>query len=146
MAYEQNEESKISKFNAGVAQAERIDALQRAINSARYNLQMVNQDTQTFNFEVVLSSLDGLMMEGWSKATLTEQEMMQRFSNLIRNAMKLHPPVRIINQKGQEIPIKMHGDFENFCKLLSLYERLIKEVFEEHDLNAPSMKDFDNEY
>ena len=32
-----DEERKKSIFNAGVAQAERIDSLQRALNSARFN-------------------------------------------------------------------------------------------------------------
>ena len=137
MSYDNND-SKKSVFNAGVAQAERIDALQRAINGARYNLQIVNPETNTFNFEVVLASLNGLMMEGWSKAKPDEQIQMQRFNKLIHDAVKLHPPIKIIKQNGQDIPVKMHGDFDNFCRLLDLYEKNIKEVFEEHDLNSPT--------
>ena len=66
-------EEKRGRFNAGVAFAERLDSLQRAINMARFNLVALNPTTGTYNFEVMKSALDSLFREAEPKCSDAEK-------------------------------------------------------------------------
>src|SRR5437867_4355431 len=123
-----NENSKISMFNAGVAQAERIDSLQRAINAARFNPQDFNVETKTFHYQIIISSLNGLMMEAWSKLDNKEQIFLSKLDKLINDFIKVNP---VINQNyGIKTGMEFSWNSDNYRKLLyllSLYEKTIKE-------------------
>lgn len=137
------EENKKSRFNAGVAHAERIDSLQRSINAAKFNPILRNMDTGTFNYEVMLVSADCLVAEGWGKFSDPERVMITRINNTIKSMNEYFPPVSV-DKNGYT---KINKD--NYKKLLDLfemYERKIKELYDLHDLNSPSMGDDDGDY
>lgn len=141
---EENDEGKKSVFNAGVAQAERIDALQRAINYARFNILMPNPDTGTYNYQIIIDSLNGLAMEVWSKASVKEQKIINRVSNLTMMFVSANPPVKKVIKNGEEAE---EIDDDNLTKLrmiLTLYERVIRDALDEHNLNSPN-KDWDDD-
>ena len=138
---EYNEGTKYSKFNAGVAQTERIHGLQIAINAAKFNPILKNMETGTFNYEIMIVSADCLVAEGWDKFTSDEQNLMSRMNTIIKNLNKYYPPI-LVNDNG----IKINKiNYEKLLNFFELYERKIKELYGKHKLNAPST-DEDDDY
>lgn len=136
------EDVRRSRFNAGIAQTERIDALQRAINSAKFNPLMRNFETGTFNFEVMISAADCLGREGWDKFSKTEREDLEKIEKLTKTWVKTFFPI------AQE----RNGDFrinqkhlETFLKFYDMWEKELKILLGKHDLNAPT-RDEDEDY
>jgi hypothetical protein len=138
------EDEKQSKFNAGVALAERIDSLQRALNAVRFNLRRYNIETETFNFKVFIDALDGLKMEAWSKLTKDERKELTKIKELIESTLRYLSPVEShINLHGE---IQYDWDEKNFTsleKILFIYERKIKEALDRHNFNSPNADDDD---
>lgn len=133
-----DEGSKISRFNAGVAQAERIDVLQRAINMARFNPLVVDMNTQTYNYEVILNANDGLLLEAWAKLTEAEKKQADKIYNLAHGFKKTFPIIMQNNNGDQTIN---RQNFEKFMEILNTYEKKNKVFLDEHSLNSPNMDD-----
>lgn len=134
----ENESSK-SKFNAGVALAERIDSMQRALNASRFNPLAPNMETGRFGFEVMISANDSLLNECWAKLTPNEQKEGERMRKLVHLFIKLMPPVTKINNE-----LKVNNkNYEDLLNLLDMYEKMNKTFLDAHDLNAPN-KDEDD--
>ncbi len=138
-----SDDIKKSKFNAGVAHAERIDALQRAINVAKFNPLGQNGETGTFNYQVMMSGADCLVAEGWEKFTPKEKIVMAKMTKIMKGLHKHFPPMDsdrhgqlIINQKN----------YEGFLNFFEIYERKLKELYGEHHLNSPSKDEDDGDY
>jgi len=132
---EYNDEGLASKFNAGVAMAERIDSLQRAINAARFNPLMPNPETGTFNYEIMISSNDGLFKEAWSKLTADERKIGDRIKKAVYKAIEMNPPI-VKNSEGLKIN---YQNYKKLLEMLDLYEKLNRQFLENHDLNAPNV-------
>jgi len=139
MAYEDN---KLSQFNAGVAQTERIDALQRAINSAKFSPLMRNFETGTFNFEIMISAADCLGREGWDKFSKAEQEDLAKCEELCKNWVRTFFPVSM-DKSGQFKINPKH--YESFLQLYDIWEKKLKTLLGKHNLNAPT-RDEDDDY
>lgn len=137
--------NKQSVFNAGVAQAERIDVLQRALNGARFNPQQFNPETETFNYQIMIDSLNGLMMECWSKAKESEQKEMNRLRNLLHDYIIVSPPIRIATSTKGEVYYWDTVVYQSILKLLSYYEQLIRDVLDAHGMNSPNRDDDDDQ-
>ena len=133
-----DEDSKRSRFNAGVAQAERIDALQRAINIARFNPLMINPETQTYNYQITLQSNNGLLSEAWAK--LTEKEKLEA-DKIFRLANEFEKTFPIINVNNNGTVTINKQNFEKYKYILNQYERKNKIYLDEHSLNSPNMDD-----
>jgi len=136
------DDSKKSVFNAGVAQAERIDSLQRALNSARFNPIAQNPEVGKFNYEIMASACDGLFYEAWGKLTDTEKEEGQRIKTIIHSFIEHRA---IISRVNGEMVINKRN-LSEFMVLIDLYEKKNKEYLDEHNLNSPSHEDDDDEY
>ena len=140
------EGSNKSKFNAGVALAERIDAMQKAINMSRFNLTAFNPDTGTRNYQVILCSIDSLKSECSSKATPTEKDMMNKLSLIAHTIMSdsdLSPiQIHYIDDQPEEIIIQPNLD--RIKRILDYYEDNVKLVLEAHDLNSPNKQEEDD--
>lgn len=138
-----SDDSKQSVFNAGVAFAERIDALQRAINAARFNPQSYNEETGTFNYQVIITSLHGLLMESWSKLDDEERIILVRYDNMINLMTELFP---IVTSTKTENENNFFWNYENYKRLmviLNLHEKNIKDALDNHSLNSPNRDDDD---
>lgn len=138
-----DEEDKKSRFNAGVALTERIDALQWAINSARFNPMNTNFETGTLNYEVMISANEGLFYEAWAKLNVYERKLGKKIKELIYEYLKIYPPVSI-DDKGNKI-INITNS-EKIIKLLNFFEEMNKDFLDKHDLNAPSKDEDEEDY
>ena len=135
-----SEEISKSFFNAGMAQAERIDSLQRTMNAARFNPLALNQQVNKWNYEIMQSAQDSLLKECWGKLTPEEKIRGQKYKRLIEGFLEYFP---VITKKKDEI--KIHKDnYKKFMEIIDLYENTIKVFLEVHDLNSPN-KDLDDE-
>ncbi|HEY5631621.1 MAG TPA: hypothetical protein VIR31_05800 [Nitrososphaeraceae archaeon] len=142
MSYE--DENKQSLFNAGVAQAQRIDSLQRAINSARFNPQQINSETLTLNYQVLISSLDGLLKEAWSKLTDPERKELLKLNNLLKSMQETYPPIERIEVEGDETTSLNYSNYTRLLKIIDIYERKVKDALDAHGLNSPNKDDDDD--
>lgn len=139
------EETSKSKFNAGVALAERIDSLQRAMNAARFNPRDFNPETKTFNFQIFISAADGLAMEGWSKFDRKEREMVSRVRAVIKKFQENKPSYYYdAGMDGETEFMWNEKNFDILMRLLEIYEKTIKDSLEHHDLNSPNKDDDDD--
>jgi len=134
------DEGRKSRFNAGVALTERIDALQRAINSARFNPLAMNTDTGTYNYMVMINANDGLLDEAWAKLSPHEKIQGSKIKNLIKDFVELNPPITIF--KGELTVNKKN--LKGIMALLDMYCKMNKEFLDNHNLNAPD-DEWDNE-
>ena len=134
------EEGKKSIFNAGVAQTERIDDLQRAMNMARFNPLMVNPMMGIYNYEIMISAQDGLLEECWAKLTATERAKAERIKKVIHKVVNSNPIV-IENSNG-ETKINRRN-YEKFLELIDLYAKNNKILLDAHNLNSPDADEDD---
>ena len=130
-----DDEGKMSKFNAGVALTERIDSLQRALNMARFNPLSPNQDTGTFNYQVMINANDGLLSECWAKLTDSEKKQADRIRKLVHKMVELFPPI----VQGQEGPKINKNNYRKFNELILIYEKMNKDILDSHNLNSPNV-------
>lgn len=127
-----------SRFNAGVALTERVDALQRAINSSKFNPMMKNPITGTFGFEDMITSLDCLISEGWGKFSSDEKKLILKYKKIMNDLVKYFPPVKMLPNGNVDFNL---NNFDKFKDFFEKYELKIKELLDAHDLNAPSSED-----
>lgn len=131
------DEGKKSLFNAGVAQTERIDALQRAINSSRFNPLAKDLLIGKYNYEIMVSACDGLLAEVWAKLDKKEKIEGQRIKNVITNFLRIRPVLNITTKET-----KVHKkNYEDFLELFQIYENTVKIYLDSHNLNAPNIED-----
>lgn len=132
------DDGKKSIFNAGIAQTERIDSLQRAINAARFNPLQINPETMTYNYEVLINANEGLLNEAWAKLTQEEQTKVLYIRKIIREFVKQYPPI-YRNDKGE---VDMNKEnYDKLLQLLFIYEQANKELLDAHNLNAPNAEE-----
>jgi len=145
MAYEELEQKR-SYFNAGVAMAERIDALQRALNASRFNPFIFNMETGTYNYQIMINSLNSLLSECWGKLTNDEKTLGKKFDEVIGEYARLNPPItnKTSQRNGISEPVVDMKAWEKLRPLLLIYERQVKEFLEAHDMNSPN-KDWDDD-
>lgn len=144
MSYENSEGVK-SQFNAGVALTQRIDSLQRAINAARYNPFAINPETMTYNWQVMIDSLNGLYQEGRPKFTDAEQKDCEQIRGVVDKLIEFSPPVMTQTQ-GRYGTQRQSVDYESWTKLkklLTIYEQKLRQYFDVHNLNSPNREDDD---
>lgn len=133
--YDYDDDGKKSVFNAGVAQAERIDSLQRAINAARFNPLMMNPETGTFNYQVLIDSADNLISEGWGKFTDEERKQAALMLRVIKSYAEVFRPVEVDGEGKLQFNMK---NYDRIMAYFTLLDRKIKELYDAHDLNSPS--------
>jgi len=127
------DEGRKSRFNAGVALTERIDALQRAINAARFNPIAMNMDTQTYNYMVMINANDGLLDEAWGKLSPDEKQKGSRIKLVIKDYVDMNPPIIKVNG---ELSVNKKN-YNGLMSLLDIYCKMIKDFLDKHNLNAP---------
>lgn len=133
-------EGKQSVFNAGVAMAERIDFLQRAINAARFNPLAMNPETQTFNYQIMIDANDALLNEAWSKLTEKEKTQARRIRKLVKEFVMIKPIVSRSNKGEMRVN---NENYLRFMELIDIYEKINKELLDAHSLNSPDSDDDD---
>lgn len=132
-----DEEGKLSKFNAGVAQTERLDSLQRAINMARFNPLSMNMDTGTYNYQVMINANDCLLNECWAKLKKDEKTYGDRIKLLVHQTVELYPPVTY-GKDGAKVNV---NNYKKFMEVINIYEKTTKTFLDTHNLNSPNVDD-----
>ena len=135
MAYDSDSGEKQSKFNAGVAFAERIHDLQLAINVASFNPLAKNPNTGTYNYEVMFECLNRLVKEGWDKFNDGEREDMERMRVISMKMNKYFPAITFDKNGGARLN---KDNYEKLMQLFHTYELKQKEFYGNHDINSPS--------
>lgn len=138
-----DEDSKKSRFNAGIAQTERMDALQRAIIQAKFNPLMRNMETGTYNYENLLPAADSMIDEAWGKLNEKERALTLRMYNVLYNLNKYFPPVSL-NRKNEPQINKVN--YERYISFFGLLHRKLKDLYDIHELNSPSKEVDDGNY
>lgn len=132
-------EDKKSVFNAGVAQVERIDSIRRAIISSRFNPLGLNEETGTFNYEVIISSCDILLNEAWAKLSPKEKTLGENTRKLIRRFLEINPPI-----KKTSSGLRINNEsYKKLLELLNYYEQIIQIFLDAHNLGNPSLDEDD---
>lgn len=137
------DDAKKSRFNAGIAQTERIDSLQRAINGAKFNPLMKNFETGTYGYEIIMDALDVMIDEGWEKFTTKEREIVLRMNKVLRSMHKFFPPISLDKDNVQSIN---KINYDKFMEFARMFGRKLKEYYGNHDLNAPNYDEDDEGY
>jgi hypothetical protein len=132
------EDVKKSKFNAGMAHAERTDMLQRSINSAKYNPLQQNFETGTFNYEIMITSADNKITEGWDYFSDKERKEILSWQNTFEGWLKTHPIVSTNKNGERKLNIRNYEMFKEFFRQL---ERKIQDLYGKHNLGNPAMDD-----
>jgi len=135
------EDVKQSKFNAGIAQTERIDSLQRAINAAKFNPLMQNFETGTFNFQVMISAADCLGREGWDKFNDAERTELNRYETLCKSWVQTFFPIISVKSGGYKVN---NNHLQKFLELYDIWEKKLKIYLGRHSLNAPTRDEDDD--
>lgn len=134
-------DDKKSLFNAGIAQTERIDSIRRAIISSRFNPLSLNEDTGTFNYEVIISSCDILLNEAWAKLSPKEKILGENTRKLIRRFLEVNPPL-----KKTSAGIRINNEnYKKLLELLNYYEQLTQTFLDAHNLGNPNLEEDDDE-
>ena len=129
---------KKAVFNAGIAKTYRIDSLKRAINSCRFNPLLINYETGTFNFEVMMLANDGLLNECWAKLSTQEQLAGEKMRMIVANYIKKFPIAKKINTTGGTDVSISKDNYYKFLDLFYIYERMVNEFLDNHDLDSPN--------
>ena len=115
-----SEEGSKSFFNAGMAMAERIDGLQRAINAARFNPLALNGELQKYNYEIMCSSCDGLLKECWGKLTPTEKTEARKIKEATEGFLQYFP---VIMKRKDDIKINYENYRNARCEKKTYYHK-----------------------
>ncbi len=132
-----------SRFNAAIAQMERIDSLQRAMNAARFNKFLVNEETMTYNYQVTISSIKGLYQEISKKLSDKEKKEFNRKLKKVEYLLSKYPPVVSIN-KGRLNQLQTVIDSvasKIFEEELDNLEEYIRNLADSHGYNSPDDDD-----
>jgi hypothetical protein len=134
------ENGRKSLFNAGVAMTERIDELQRTFNMARFNPLLFNIQFSRFNYEIMISSQDGLLDECWAKLSTKEREKGDKIKKLINEFVQRN---KIIKQNSNGEMIINGENFQKFMILIDIYSKNNKILLDSHNLNSPDSDEDD---
>lgn len=138
-----SDEGTMSKFNAGIAQMQRIHELQQLINRCWLNPLAFNELLQSPNYEVIFRCARQLFDEAWPKLGEKEQTIAISRSDLIQMAIdKCHPfyQSRKITTNHQSLHINT-PHWRVLERQLKSYERLARTALDRHGMNSPSDDD-----
>lgn len=133
------EADRQSKFNAGVALAERIHGLQEAINAGKFNPLQFNPMTNTYNYQVMVVAAECLFAEAWGKLSPTERTEGIRVRTSIRSFIKYFPPIKFDKDGKTTLHVR---NYEVLIRYMDIFEQLCKDLLESHSLNSPNIDSY----
>lgn len=137
MADGYDKEQKVSKYNAGLLQMERIHELFRAINFS--SMQPTKKDMNgMYGYEVKFSALTSLFMECSGKLKEEQRKDAIKLYNYIDNFL-LHNVIvkKLTNSKGGSRGDAPTQNWLVLQKMLFSYELLVRDLLEKTGLNSP---------
>jgi len=143
MAEEKKSEGKISKFNEGSFQMERLHELQKRIHDA--NLAPLSRDpiSNLLGFEVAFRTMTSLFLEVSSKLSRKEREEGIKKRKEIQLFMESNP---VYSKRKDLVTGKNMLGFSSAAWIglqehLFQYELMIRDFLEKHNLAAPTGED-----
>lgn len=136
-----DDEGRKSIFNAGVAQTERVDEIQREINRAWFNPLQKHMETGMWNFQIIIAGYDRIFDgETWAKLPDNLKEKGIAIQSVVHDFIKLNPI--ITEQKNGTLKINREN-YENLIDRLRVWQRIIKVILDKVEFDSPN-KDEDS--
>lgn len=138
------EEDSKSQFNEAFLKMYRINKLQDAINNSNISPLAWNVNLNVYNYQILFSSLNGLLMEAWSKLNPKEKEDAGNMKSAIESAMKKYP----IYETRKNVAIgktetKLNKrNWETISKWLFKYEVMVREMLGRTGYDSPNKEEY----
>jgi hypothetical protein len=127
-----------STFNAGISFAERTAKLQEVLNDCRVDPLLIPPGFTQPCYMITLKTITSLWLEISPKANKIEKEVVESIKKLTEDYIKSYP-ICSVNHEGKTTLIQKNIDKIN--ELLEEFERRVRIVLENHDLNSPNKED-----
>ncbi len=132
------EDNRVSKFNAGLLQMERIHELFRSVNLASLHPTTKNVETGMYGYEVAYSALGSLFMEASGKLNKKQIESFKGLRKQIHSFMLNHTIMKKkVNQKGINMGSSITPNWLILENMLFDYQLLVRDLLEKTGLNSP---------
>ena len=133
-----------SKFNEAFLKMHRIHKLQDSIIQCSFNLQGYNENVLAFNYQIVLSCVNGIMKEVWGKLTEDEREEVTKKRLAIEGFIKKHPiHENIKNQTNNKSNTRFNKlNWEVLEKYLLEYDLYLRELLTRTGYDSPNNEDY----
>lgn len=139
-----SEEKKVSVFNAGVAQAIRIDELHRLIAASRFSPFVMNPMTGGYGYETRISALRELAILGWAKFDENQRKLCDKFEKAMNLLMAMKP---IIQESGGDEQSQMVINYQNYQNYLNPvlddYAKNLMIMLDDHGFMSPDKDDYE---
>ena len=146
MAYDEEQGSNKSLFNAGIAQVMRLDKLQQAMNAARFNLKAINMETGTYNYECFINAAKCAFDEIWPKLSDKEKKEGSSLIKTAEDIIRYKSPYESCSNKGETKHLFNKKSYENMEDLIDIISRRLRELMDAHDFNSPSKDEDDDDW
>ena len=134
---------RTSEWNEAMLKMTRLHQIQTLINEFRMNLS--GMSNQKFNYEHVANLLHVLYYEGRSKYSESERKKVDNIKDLVTRGLEARPPHKksVSNTFGKtkELAITNHQNFNDYIKLLDIYESTVKDLNDKHGLTTSNKMD-----
>lgn len=138
MAEEYNEEEKkLSEFNAGIAKTFRTNKDWEILNDARHNVFAYNPVYGKYNYEIIYDCLVNEYKEAIGKLNDKEKKEAKSLKIALSVFLSKHPIV-VMDSTGRGVPSKY--DWEVYSHMLDKFEDIIRVQHDEHDLDSPNKR------
>jgi len=147
MSYEQpNEDIKKSMVHDS-SEKGRTNHSWSLVNHCKINPREFNPEYNSYNYEVWINNLEIISSEIGSIMTKEESELCTKVYKLILSGLKFKPPHAQRRNDGFSNKTKTIFNMENWEELhilISIYEKVLREVEDTHDLAGPTKNEEDD--
>jgi len=137
--YEEVDDGKSSKFNAGLLQMQRIHQLQDRVHNLNLNAKGWNIECDEWNFNLIVINLNSLLQEVAPKLSTTEREQGFEVKKKIEDLLQTNPPYPSPkNRNGNKKYLLDETNWRTIRQVLFVYEVMIRDFLDKHNLNSPT--------
>lgn len=144
MEGEHNEgDFQVSKFNAAALQCQRIHLEQARINLFNLNPLAKDQHSGRYNYELIISSLNNLYAEVYSKLTEPERTKCNELKGKIRDSLKEKPVFKhkpSVSTHDSGSTLHYPNVWVAIEEAIFKYNLHIRDLLDKHGLNTPNME------
>jgi hypothetical protein len=139
----ENEGGRVSEWNEGAFKSTRLHSIQENINFLWSNPLGITEGK--FNFEWLISQINILYGEGYSKYSPTERKETDKLMDLVDSAIQYLPPTQIITSEGIQTSEKSfvvnEERFRMLLRLIKDFERKVKDLNDKHGLTTQNRQE-----
>ena len=118
---------------------QRLHNLQSQINRCNLNPTAYDEETASWNFELILSCNNSLLEEAWPKLSTKEKEDIAKLKIAMETFLNKYP---IYEKSKRNSPLRINDiHWEIFKSWLFKYSLNIRELLDKHRLSSPDEDD-----